>query len=75
MLTVKMMHDNMERIVEATSVAKEIIEANAGIRKHAKVVTFKNGEAFESVVDGHVFVMNENGKTVAVYHLDKNIEE
>ena len=64
----------MERIVEASSVVREIVGSDGEARKQARVITFKNGKVFESAVDGDVFVMNENGKTVASYHLDKKIE-
>ena len=69
MLTVRIKYpNNRERIVEANSLTVDCLtESNL-----QQINLFKRNGTFESVDIGDIFVMNENGKTVASYYLGDN---
>lgn len=68
MLTVKIIKpDSSEWIHEAFSVSQNTPEQSAS--KHASVSCFLTDKTCLDVYAGTVYVMNENGKTVANYDL------
>ncbi|MFA5036433.1 MAG: hypothetical protein WC479_04585 [Candidatus Izemoplasmatales bacterium] len=77
MLTVRVVSNKGHEIVEEAEVVTLYTaeESNDGKRR---VMYFKNVHSDkdgQEVLDGHVFVMNENGKTIATYHLFPELEK
>lgn len=72
MLTIKIIRpDNSEWIEEASSVS---LEPSDIVSNSIRGVTyFKNDRSF-FVTSGHVYVMNENGKTIASYEIPQDME-
>lgn len=72
MLTVKLIDDQaQEDLFEAKSVSL-LTHANAQTNTQKELHIVHDGG--ETIVDtGHVFVMNENGKTVADYHFPPKV--
>jgi hypothetical protein len=67
MLTIKIVRPNgSEYIEEATSVFLNTPEQSPNINQ--SVTYFKEGKAYD-VFEGKIYVMNNNGKTVADYFL------
>ena len=73
MLTVRIVMDNRHEIVEEVETVVLYPASETGgvdtinLFKHAQKYT--PGDPAGEITSGHVYVMNENGKTIATYHL------
>ena len=76
MFTARIIYPELqERIIEVRSVMKELYDGWNTSYKTVRI-RLKIDDNFDELVDeGEVYIMNENGKTVASYILGQRIQE
>lgn len=71
MLTIKIVYDGSETIKEVESVAlRSSLDVSPSV-----TFTEKGNAGFVSIWEGDIYVMNDNGKTIADYHLGHRMPE
>ncbi len=78
MFTVRIIYpNNTERIIEAKTVTKEVFPSKVASESYSQQIRLElDYENTSEIVDeGDIYIMNENGKTVAVYYFGEKMRE
>jgi len=76
MFTARIIYPELqERIIEVHSVMKELYDGWNTSNKTVRIRLKIDDNSDELVDEGEVYIMNENGKTVASYILGQRVQE